>query len=527
MLLILCSAANAQIISSIAGNGTFGYSGDGGSATLAMINRPSGVAVAPNGDIYFSDGSNNRVRKVTIATGIITTVAGNGTATYAGDGGAATSASIARPSAIALDASGNIYIADDDNNRIRKVTVSTGLISTVAGNGTATFAGDGGQAIAASISGPSGVIVDASNNIYICDRGNGRIRKVSSFNGTISTIAGTGSTSPSGDGGQASLASFGELGNLTRDAVGNFIIVERYRIRKITIATGIITTVAGGGTGAPANDGDGGLATLAIMAPNGVAVDALGNLYICDGGNNRIRKVSVADGKINPFAGGGSTVGLNDGSVATAVQIEPGDIAIDNSSSIYFGDHLYKRIRKITNPVVPVVLGYFKVNGTKDGAVASWHTLSELNTAYFILEASQDGTSFKPVASLQSSNNSSTSKQYSYTDKAVYALPKVYYRLKIVDRDGSFAYSKTATLDKSMKSNISVYPNPSTSLIHISGDFKSAVLIDGNGKVVRSINFNGSSSSIDVSGLATGNYTLRVIDNTTGSVTSTPISVMH
>jgi|GEM_PF-2690395 len=509
MLLILCSATNAQIISSVAGNGTFGFSGDGGSASAAMINRPSGIAIASNGDIYFADGSNNRIRKVTLATSIISTVAGNGTAVYAGDGGLGTSASIARPSGIALDAAGNIYIADADNNRIRKVTVATGQISTVAGNGAAAFAGDGGQAIAASISGPSGVMVDASNNIYICDRGNGRIRKVQVSNGTISTFAGTGATSPSGDGGQASLASFGELGNLTKDALGNLIIVERFRIRKITIATGIITTVAGGGTGTPANDGDGALATSAIMAPNGVAVDALGNIYISDGNNNRIRKVSVADGKINPFAGGGSTVGLHDGSVATTVQFEPGDIAIDNSSSIYFGDNLYNRIRKITNPVVPVVLGYFKINGTTEGAVTSWQTLSELNTAHFVLEASSDGMNFKAVTSFQSSGNSSIPKEYTYTDKTVYVSPRVYYRLRIVDKDGSVAYSKTETLDKAVRNKISVYPNPAVSTIYITGDFKRVDLIDAYGRVTNSINSSGL--TIDVSRFPNGNYTLRCV----------------
>ena len=174
----------------MAGNGTAGHSGDGGPATSAELSYPSGVAVDTAGNIYIADSTNNRIRKVAASTGDISTVAGNGTAGYSGDGGAATSAELSNPIGVVVDAAGNIYIADEVNNRIREVTASTGIITTVAGDGTRGYSGDGGAATSAELYYPFGVSVDAAGNIYIADYGNARVRKVTASTGIITTVAG-------------------------------------------------------------------------------------------------------------------------------------------------------------------------------------------------------------------------------------------------------------------------------------------------------------------------------------------------
>ena len=220
----------------MAGDGTRGYKGDGGLATSAGLNTPYGVAVDASGNIYIADTNSNRIRLVTKSTGIITTVAGDGSISYSGDGGLATSAGLYYPYGVAVDASGNIYIADTVNGRVRLVTKSTGIITTVAGDGTTDYKGDGGLATSAGLYTPYGVAVDASGNIYIAD-------------------------------------------------------INSNRIRLVTKSTGIITTVAGDGT--LGYKGDGGLATSAsLYYPFGVAVDASGNIYIVDTNNNRIRLVN-------------------------------------------------------------------------------------------------------------------------------------------------------------------------------------------------------------------------------------------
>jgi trimeric autotransporter adhesin len=287
--------ASTGVISTVAGNGTEGYSGDGGPATSAELNAPSGVALDGAGNIYIADSDNNRVRKVTASTGVISTVAGNGVKGYSGDGGLATNAELntiyGPGAAVALDAAGNIYIADQFNNRIRKVTVSTGIITTVAGNGTTGYSGDGAAAINAELNGPDGVALDSAGNIYIADTYNYRVRKVTVSTGIISTVAGNGTDTYSGDGGPATSAGIYEPGKIALDAAGNIYIPDMvYYVRKVTASTGIISTFAGNGT--YSYSGDGGPATSAgLYYPVGVAPDTAGNIYIADRDNQRIRVV--------------------------------------------------------------------------------------------------------------------------------------------------------------------------------------------------------------------------------------------
>ena len=275
-----------DIVSTVAGSGYYGYSGDGGRATNAYMSQVFAVAADAEGDVFIADYSNQRIRKVDL-NGIITTVAGNGDNQYYGDGGPATNASLNRPSGVAVDAWGNVFIADGGNQRIRKVDTH-GIISTVAGNGVSGFSGDGSAATNASLFNPNGVALDAHGNFFIVDTANQRIRKVDT-NGIIITVAGSGGYGYYGDGGAATNASFSDPEGVTVDAIGNLFIAETYNqvIRKVG-TNGIITTVAGNGT--PGYSGDGVAATnTSLRYPFGTVIDTAGNLIIVDTDNDLIR----------------------------------------------------------------------------------------------------------------------------------------------------------------------------------------------------------------------------------------------
>lgn len=331
-------------ISTIAGNGATFFAGDGGQATSATLNQPYGVAADGAGNLYIGDQQNHRVRKVWW-DGHITTLAGNGTATYNGDGIQATAASLKYPYAVLPDAAGNVYVADCNNLRIRKIS-TTGIITTVAGNGTDAFAGDNGQAVNASISYPHGIALDAAGNLYIADCFNHRVRKVST-GGVITTIAGNGATGFSGDGGQAVNASLYYPTSIAFDSAGNCFISDCFngRIRKVA-PSGIISTIAG--NGATSYSGDGGQATSAgIYHPYGIAFDASDNLIISDSLNNRIRRVS-SNGIISTIAGNGATgFGGNGGRATSASMNNNRAISLDPAGNIYVADFLNHCIRKL------------------------------------------------------------------------------------------------------------------------------------------------------------------------------------
>ena len=336
-------AASGQNISTYAGTGTAGYSGDGSVATQAQINRPVGLAADSAGNLYLAEELNNRVRKVD-SSGIITTLAGNGSAGFGGDGAAAAAAQLNGPLGVCVAPSGDIYVTDQGNKRVRKISPA-GTITTVAGNGSTGNSGDGAAATLATLTIPIRCAVDANNNLYIVDQGAHVIRKVDG-GGTITRFAGTGAPGFSGDGGAATLASLNNPTAAAFDASGNLYVTDQInqRIRRID-SNGTITTVAGNGNIAYA--GDGGAATSAALNyPGGIAVDGAGTLFIVDTVNNRVRKVS--GGTISTVAGTGTQGFGGDGGAALQAQLNnPFSIAIDKSGNLYIGDLGNNRIRKI------------------------------------------------------------------------------------------------------------------------------------------------------------------------------------
>jgi uncharacterized protein (TIGR03437 family) len=361
-LLVGTVGASAQMIATIAGDGASTYSGDGGLATAAGVN-PRGVVVDGAGNIYIADIANSRVRKVTLS-GSISTVAGSGVAGYSGDGGAAVTAMLSGPQAVALDASGNLVIADTQNRRIRSVNASTGIITTIAGTGVQGFSGDGGLATAAMVWQPVDLAVDAAGNIYFADSSAQRVRKIST-NGIITTVAGNGTAGYGGDNAAGPLAQLNFPVGVAVDTNNLVYIADanNFRVRVVNPA-GTIVTIAGNGT--EGFSGDGGAATSATLNyPEGVRVNAAGQIYIADAENNRVRVVT--SGNISTLTGDGVNGFSGDGGLAVnAVLNTPWSVALDPSGNLLIGDSVNNRVRKVTlAALAPPTLA---ANGTVNAA---------------------------------------------------------------------------------------------------------------------------------------------------------------
>ena len=284
--------AATGVITTVAGAGREGYSGDGGPAAEATMNQPYSLDVDAAGNLYIVDRLNAVIRKVEAATGVITTIAGTGEPGDSGDGGPGVKAQLMEPNDCFLDGRGGLLIADVQSQRIRRLDLTTGIITTFAGSGENARTGDGGPATQAGIFGARAVCMDHVGNTYICERGGNGVRKVDA-NGVMTTVAGTGERGYSGDGGSALAATWGAPKALRCDAQGNVLVVdtENHAIRRIDAAAGIVTTVAGGQLG---GEGDNGPATAAgLDRPHGCCLDAHGNLYIADSNNHRVRVVGA------------------------------------------------------------------------------------------------------------------------------------------------------------------------------------------------------------------------------------------
>ncbi len=375
-LSLSCAWSQQYAISTYAGNRTAGFSGDSGAPTSAQLSSPLGLTLDSSGNLYIADSVNQRVRK--ISGGNITTVAGNGTKGYTGDGGPATSAEMLNPSAVAVDSAGNLYIADTSNHVIRMVT-SGGTISTFAGNNTGGYSGDGGAAIAAQLDLPTGVAVDKSGNVYIADSANNAIREVSG--GNINTIVGSNV-------GQV----LNDPESVLVDSSGNLYISEQsgYRISKYS--NGNLTVLAGNGN--IGFSGDNGPGTGASLdEPTGIALDANGYLYICDTINNRIRKLSP-NGIITTIAGLGNPGYYGDGGFATqALLFFPRGIVVDPSGNVYVADTDNDIVREL-KPVTPAIANGGVVNAASFTAQVSPGALATIFGSNFT------GTGLDAIASL-------------------------------------------------------------------------------------------------------------------------------
>ncbi len=366
-LLLVPVIIHAQIISTVAGNGVLGYSGDGFSASSAKLHLPGKVLVDKYGNIFISDSWNHVIRKVNAVTNIITTIAGNGTAGYSGDGLPATSSQLYAPEGLAFDTLDNLYIADHNNNVIRKVD-NAGIITTVAGNGydagtgLGGYSGDSGLATNAELDAPAYIVFNDSGNMFFSDGQNNVIRKVDMGTGVITTIAGNGYGATlgyggyGGDGIHADSAEFYGPAGIAFDATGNLYIADagNQRIRKINKFTNIISTVAG--TGINGHTGDGmSAATAEISIPYDIIFDDYGNYYFSEF-YGRVRKVD-ASGIINNIAGT-SLYGYNgDGIPADTAELnEACGISFDACGNLYIADHSNERIRKVTYPPTPITL---------------------------------------------------------------------------------------------------------------------------------------------------------------------------
>ena len=343
--------SNAQIITTVAGNGSYGFSGDNGPAIAAAMNDPIAVAVDKFGNIFIADTYNSRVRRIDANTKIISTVAGNGNFGFSGDGGLAINAELYNPLGLAIDFDGNLYISDSYNNRIRKVDLNTGLISTLVGTGVGNFSGDGGNAIHANISNPIGLAFDDQNRLYIVDEGNSRIRRVDLVDSVITTIAGGGIGNFT-DGVLASLATLNRPYYISIDSIGNYYFTDddSRLVKYVNVKTGLMYTLIGNGRGGRTN-----LDSLAIHTsldgPTGIVCDKKSNLFFSD--SDFVYKYSINTKALEVIAGNSNYTFSGDGFLATHASIvNPVGLAIDYSGNLFIADVGHNRIREIIhNPI--------------------------------------------------------------------------------------------------------------------------------------------------------------------------------
>lgn len=564
--LITTISSHAQVISTYAGSGSSSSGGDGGAATSAGIRYPSHTIFDASGNMYIAEWGYNRIRKVT-TSGSISTIAGTGVPLFGGDGGAATAAYLNQPCGIVIDASGNIIFVDNGNKRVRKIN-GAGTISTIVGTGVTGYSGDGGQATAAMITDPRGLALDAAGNLFIADAGNQVIRKVNT-SGIISTVAGNNTSGFSGDGSAATTAQLNNPQDVAFDAAGNMYISDNlnHRIRKVT-TTGTISTFAG--TGSLGFSGDGGAATAArLKYPYGLQIDAYDNMYIADGGNNRIRKIKPS-GIISTVAGTSSFGFSGDGGPATAAQLNsPGATSKDASGNLYISDELNYRIRKVTASLTvsgtstvcagstitltgsesggtwtSSITGYATVGsssgivtGVAAGIVTISYTESGITGTKTItvdpLPAPITGTftvcvgasthlsctsgggawvsSSPTIGSIDGLGN--VTGVSAGTTVITYALlPSLCQTTVVVTVDPCSTLGVSGIPEKD---GVSIFPNPSAGsvIINVPDVITAVIILDQMGREVYSKNMttNGMSTALDLSNVAPGNYIIKTI----------------
>jgi Secretion system C-terminal sorting domain/NHL repeat len=464
LLVILPVCAWGQVITTIAGNGSIGFIGNNTPAVTATMNHPLGLSVDTLGNILFADFNNKCIRKITATTGIITTIAGTGSAGYNGDSILATSALLNNPTSIAIGNLGDIYVSDAANNRIRKINFS-GIITTVAGTGVAGYNGDNILATTSLLLSPSGVWVDKYNNLYISDQDNHRIRKVTASTGIITTIAGTGVAGYNGDEILATTAQLNQPYSITVDDTGNIYIADQlnYRIRKVD-TFGMIHTIAG--TGTFGYNGEGISATSAKICASFISLDHFGNVYISEGcDNNRVRIIN-SNGIISTIAGTGIVAFNGDGIPAITAQLNgPSGIFFDGCDNLYISDCFNQRIRKVwfNTDTLPQANATITPNDTVITGTQVTTTVTATNHGTV--------TSYQWV---KNGANAGTNSAYTYTPvngDSVYCIVTVRACTGRMYTDTTTAIHITVTGDAGVanttNSTIHTYPNPVTDVLHV------------------------------------------------------------
>ncbi|MGD0090750.1 MAG: Ig-like domain-containing protein, partial [Planctomycetota bacterium] len=459
----------SPIITTVAGNGVQDFAGDGGPPTSASLNSPvsAGFAVMlGTGDLYIADKANHCIRKVSAATDVISTVAGQGGSSgYYGDGDLATNATLSEPASVAVDSTGNIYIADTGNYRVRKVDATTGIISTAAGNGSWGSSGDDGPATAASFYGLSGLALDSTGSLYIADSFNNRVRKVDAATGIITTVAGDGTAGYRGDGAVATSARLSSPTGLAFDQAGNLYIADSGNnvVRRVDKVTQVITTIAG--SGVPGFWGDDFTATNAALAwPTSIAVDDAGNVLIADSGNHRVREVD-AFGTIRTVAGDGNPRFAGEGGLPLLCSLNtPSGVAFDvrGSGGLYIADRDNNRIRRVGTDCRPAApSGLAVTHSSPSQTQLSW--LANASSAqWYKVERKGVGEGDESFAEIGFAAQGAAS----YVDATVQPQTGYVYRVRATNFWGDSAYSNEASVINSppVAQNLSLSTNENVPL---------------------------------------------------------------
>jgi len=503
---IFSVSAYSQIISTFAGNGIAGITGDSGTATAAKIDNPHFCVFDKFGNFYFSQYAGRTIRKINTA-GIITTIVGTGLGGFGGDGGPASSATLKFPEGVACDTFGNLYIADHQNFRIRKVNIASGIITTFAGTGSSGDSGDGGPATAAELF-PSDVCF-YNNNLYVSDILYNEIRKID-VSGIITTYAGTGIGGFSGDGSLATSAQLFQPDGIAIDKVGNLYIADggNKRIRKVD-TFGIITTIAGTGIGL--YSGDGIPATTAQFGPYTIAIDNNNKIYVSDS-NQRIRMIDTF-GIIHTVAGTGTAGYDGDGIQATLAQINnPGGIRFDACGKMYFSDILNNRIRKIdfltifTSPTISIS-GF--TSASIGSTVTVTATVADAGSSY-IIHWMNHGIEF----------TTTTIPSVTYTKPP--GIDTITARVVSTATYGCYdsttsaghvvSGGTTSVAGLSKRAEVYVYPNPAKDEITVQGanDIDEVIVSNLLGQEIIYKKVIGKQVVINIEGLRAGVYVVKV-----------------
>ncbi|MEZ6144461.1 MAG: hypothetical protein R3B91_03305 [Planctomycetaceae bacterium] len=348
LLICLCSTAmtHAADVVTIAGTGEERYFGDGGQAIKAGVSGPFGIAVGPDGALYICEIGNHVIRRVDLKTGLITTVAGTGEPGYAGDGGPATQAKLKEPYEVRFDHDGNMFFVEMMNNLVRRVGAETGIISTVAGTGELGFSGDGGPAIDATLNRPHSITLDNAGNLFICDIGNHRVRRVDAKTGLITTFAGTGEQAPTPDGAPISGTPLNGPRALDFDGKHNLYLAlrEGNAVYRLDLETSTLHHLAG--TGQKGYTGDGGLAINAeLSGPKGIALGPNGDVYLADTESHTIRVIRRVSGLIETIVGNGQEGDGPDGDPLHCRLARPHGVFVDATGNVYIGDSSNHKVR--------------------------------------------------------------------------------------------------------------------------------------------------------------------------------------